>query len=173
MRFNPLTFLFVIFFVLFFSACEEEEGEDLSLTDLQAQALADENKFKLTSYLNVFSFETNSVTLEQESGYYVISAFGEGASLFIRFPKVQKGTYNGASDPGTYIFYGNNEGRNFYSNFEGLNSDVLINITAVDSAARIFYADFSGLLYDIAAEKPKNRDNQVGVFGGRLNKVAF
>ena len=165
-----LSLLFSILSLLF--ACQEE-GNELTLDAIQGDALAEENAYRVKAFLDIFSFETNNAKAEEANGYYVVSAFANGESLFIRFPDLKKGEYTGAADPGTRIFYSSSEGKNYFSNNDKFTSNALIRILEVDTAAGVFYADFSAILYDVDSEKPSNRANQVNVYGGQINMLPF
>ena len=173
MSFNVIIKRLVVWCIpLLLMGCSKDE-QGLKLSDLQAEAIAQENQFRLTAFVNVSEFKSNDTRLEVDGGYFLYSAFLNNKALYLRFPAISEGTYLGADDPEIFLLYVDENGRNYFSNNDAFNSDVSITITAVDSSDGFFYADFLGTLYDIEAKNPRKAENQAGVFVGRINRARF
>lgn len=174
MKLKTLTKLIAFLGILVaFSACEQEEGEVLSLDEIQAQAIAEEDRYQLKTTIDIFDYKATSVSLELIDSYQKLSANYKGEYLVLKFPEVSVNNFLGSLDPQTAITFYDKEGRYFSSNNERFISNVSIVITQIDTAASTFSGNFSGKLYATDGSNPTNKVNQLNLINGQLVKVPF
>jgi len=169
MRVKYLNYIYFLLGILVVAGCQED-GPGLSLEVLQAESIAEENRFILNASLGLTEFNTNNVQLDSLPEGYLLSAFADAGSLYIWFAELEKGTYSGANNSSNYIYFINDQGRGYSSNNALLNSDMRFSITAIDTSSQLFFADFSATLYDVESVNPNNRKDQLAIFNGRLNR---
>lgn len=164
-------FIYLAFFIALFSACTQEDGNELTLAEVQKAAIAEQNRFKLRATVDVFDFNTNSVSVASQPDS-TIQLFAKNGSreMVLRFPKIEVGSY-AATD--VFISFLDSDQRFYTSTTDRFDSDARIVISEVDSARNIFSGTFTGTLYDNSKPNPADRGSQASINGGKLVNVSF
>jgi|GEM_PF-6021423 len=163
-----------IFFLslIFLIACQED-GDELTLNDLQQSEIRQSNQFKFTAKVELLDFKTNAVTFQDGDSIFLIRALRSQEEMILSIPFLGIGSFSGSSDPNVYITF-LDQGKRYYStnNFR-LSSDAAILITEIDTSLKTFSASFSGTLYDLASSNPEAKQNQVSIKSGELRNVSY
>ncbi len=164
---------FKLFFVLAFISASigcEETGEPLTLDDIYDATTIDSDPFK--AKINGFDYKADFVAGGKENGsFFIIGASVDGSSITIRTQGIQPGLYLGADSSINNIFYKNNIGRQFVSNFPAEDSDVEISIRAFSEANSLASGVFSGTLYSTDSDEKLSITN--GAFNSTFIEIPF
>lgn len=161
------------------TACQED-GNELTLDDLTKDDVAETKRYKLRATVEVFPFNTNIVQAKTFPRKIEFTAINGNDYIKINIPTVETGvpvigvgTYYGGSSELVSMLYKGPDNRIYNNPISRFPSDLVINVTEVDSIRRTFNGTFSATLYNDVNVNPADKKNQVSVSNGQLINVSY
>lgn len=160
--------------LLFLVACQQEQGIEPTIDDLQSNAIQEEERYQLKATIDVFDFKSERVTVDWEEGIVKLSANNKmGDRIDLQFPGFTVGEFSAQSDSLVIIEYTDETGRFYTSDILKPASDAKITVSGFDTLNNTFNGSFSATVYDLNSGQPQRVENRSLVHSGVLRKVPY